>query len=258
MWGSSFLLLTRLTRCLSSSAFSSRCPSPHLHESYNHHISTPDISSHSSHHMTSHSITHTHRRYPEPSVRKRLREPPEGAVACGVAFGPLRCLALRALWRGGAVARASRRSRLITQYSSHNISRHSSCTIHLTSLMDINGIALTTQPLTYRLISHHPSHTTHHTTFITQPLVTQPLISCLTPFSTDYRTLITQHSSHNHSFHTTHFIPFFSHHSSHTASHTTHHTTAHPTSFISHHSSPTAYPIPHITRHSSHTKGMLN
>ena len=139
----------------------------------------------------------------------------------------------------------------ITHHSSHTI-HHTPLTTHHTPFITHYSSHSIHHTL---LITHHSSHTTHHT----------PLITHHSSHTIHHTPLITHHSSQ-----TTHHTPFITHHSTHTtrhtpfihSSHTTHHTplithhsshTIHHTPLITHHSSHTTHHTPFITHHSSHT-----
>ena len=172
----------------------------------------------------------------------QYREPPEGAAARLVAAG--RRWAARWLLRGRR-STESLLKELLRAWSPLGaagpfITHHSSHTIHHTPF-----------------ITHHSTHTTHHTPFITDH----------SSHTTHHTPFITHHSSHtihhtpfitHHSTHTTHHTPLITDHSSHTTRHTpliTYHSsqTTHHTPLITYHSKHTTHHTPLITYHSKHT-----
>ena len=123
-----------------------------------------------------------------------------------------------------------------SHHSSHpQLISYSSHTTHLTALI--------TQPL----ISHHASHTTHHTPLITHHSSHAAHLTQLISHQSCHSIYLTPRAS-NHSSHTTHLTPLTSNHSS----------QIHLTPFLSqpsshNHSSYTSHLTPLISQHSSHT-----
>ena len=147
--------------------------------------------------------------------------------------------------------RVRRRASLISHYTTHltQLCHQSSHHIHLKPFISHHSSHSTHHTTTHltSLISHHSSHTTHHT----------PLISHNSYLTSHFIPFISHHSPQ-----TIHLIPLISRHSpqtihlrfiSHHSSRSTHHTTTHLTPVISHHSSHSTHLTPLISHHSSHS-----
>ena len=140
---------------------------------------------------------------------------------------------------------------LISHQPSHSIHR---ATSQLTQLISHQS-SLTT------LISNYSSHIPPPTALITQPLISQPLISHHLSYSAQLTQLISHQSSY-----TIHLTPLIWNHSSHTTPLTalitqplmTHHSlhTTHLTPLVSHHLSYRAHLTPLISQHSSYATSL--